>query len=75
MAIRNFWISAEIDGRSTKLTGGPRNKNGGFWLTVKMRDNGGIIEPIEIHGYERDGELILNMRVNGESQQIMRTRR
>jgi hypothetical protein len=48
----NFWIEAEIDGRSPISTG-PRSSGGGFSLLVKMRDRGvkdvlrveGIVDP------------------------------
>jgi hypothetical protein len=42
MAIRNYWIDANIDGRKTRLTGGPRRKDGGFDLRIKIRNDGGI---------------------------------
>ena len=28
MAMRNFWIDVDIDGRKTLLSGGPRTKDG-----------------------------------------------
>ena len=72
MAVRNFWLKANIDGRSTELTGGPQRKDGGFYLTVKQRDDGGIIEPIQVEGYatEEDGEIILNLKVWLEGKEV-----
>ena len=29
-AVRNFWLSAEVDGRRSLVTGGPRGKDGGI---------------------------------------------
>ena len=37
---RNFWIEGSIDGRKTKLKGGPRSAKGGFSMLVKQRKNG-----------------------------------
>lgn len=30
MAVRNFYVEADIDGRMTMLGGGPREKDGGM---------------------------------------------
>lgn len=57
MAVRNFWIEAEIDGRQTALAGGPRSKDGGMTVTIYQRDKGGITEAVNIICEERDGEL------------------
>lgn len=75
MPVRNFWIECNIDGRSTILAGGPRSKNGGFSLTVKMRDSGGIIQPLDVWGYERDGELVLNCKIDGKPIKVATTKR
>lgn len=40
MAIRNFWISTIIDGRKTKLEGGPKSKDGGLRTDIMVRENG-----------------------------------
>lgn len=59
MATRNFWIEANIDGRKTDLRGGPRSKDGGFDMTIYIRDAGGIVNAITVLGRERDGRLSL----------------
>ena len=41
MAVRNFWIWADIDGRKTHITGGPASKSGGIQLNLYQRSNGG----------------------------------
>jgi len=72
MAVRNFWIKADIDGRKTMLEGGPQRKDGGFSLTIFMRGEGGITKPLEIMGQaDRDGRL--ELYVNRKLHQ--RTRR
>ena len=50
MAVRNFWIEAAIDGRKTRLRGGPVSKDGGFSLTIYQRSNGGIVRALVIEG-------------------------
>lgn len=40
--VRNFWIELEVDGKKTKVATGPRNRNGGFTLNIKVRENGEI---------------------------------
>ena len=76
MAIRNFWVEAEVDGKATPVAFGPRNADGGFTLTVKMRDNGDITRPIEIAGLVHiDGTLELTVHQNGQRIGQVKTRR
>jgi len=49
MATRNFWIEVDIDGYKNKLKGGPRPKDGGMEIILKMRDKGEIIEAFRIN--------------------------
>ena len=58
MAVRNFWVDASIDGRKTDLQGGPASKEGGMQLTIKQRDDGGIVTAFKIYCHEIDGELV-----------------
>lgn len=51
-----------MDGRETAIETGPRAKDGGFRLTVKMRDQGGINRPLEVVGqWTFDGRLVLSL--------------
>lgn len=62
--VRNFWIKAEIDGREKTLGGGPVRKDGGFDLTVYMRREGEVIEPVTIIGRaNEDGTLLLRVQI------------
>lgn len=71
MAVRNFWVEANIDGRKTKLAGGPRSKNGGFSLTVFQRSQGSITRALIIDGFaNEDGELNLSVRNGKDSQKL-----
>lgn len=55
MAMRNWWVEVEIDGRKTKLAGGPRAKDGGFELTIRQRDEGESVEVLRVWGIVRRG--------------------
>lgn len=58
MAVRNFWIDADIDGRKTMLSGGPRAKDGGMLVNIYQRDDGGIHRALRIECMEcGDGTL------------------
>lgn len=67
MAVRNFWIEADVDGRNTNLAGGPRAKDGGMVVTLKQRELGCITTPVRIECFERHGELVTEVYVNGEN--------
>lgn len=59
MAVRNFYIKGQIDGRSTLLAGGPANKLGGMGLTLFQRDEGSIAIAFEIECFvANDGRLV-----------------
>lgn len=74
MAVRNFWIEVEIDGRKTTLSGGPRAKDGSMSVTLYVREDGDSVravhincEPlgeknhIAIYGPKIDNEIIINV--------------
>lgn len=48
--VRNFWLSADIDGRSTLLEGGPRSRDGGFDLDVYQRADGSVVKTLAVTG-------------------------
>ena len=57
MAVRNFWIDADVDGRETMLSGGPRAKTGGMTIRVKQRKNGFVSNSVSVNCFEHDGVL------------------
>jgi hypothetical protein len=60
------WIDCDIDGRQTDMSGGPRNKEGGFRLTIYQRDDGGITKAGYLDGFcGADGQLILRGDIGG----------
>ena len=48
--VRNFRIEAEVDGRKTLIAFGPRGKDGGFYLTVYMRNKEEAEAVLELEG-------------------------
>ena len=54
MAVRNFWIEADIEGRKTTLASGPRAKGGGFTLRIYIRNKGDISLPLKVEGIAHD---------------------
>ena len=57
MAVRNFWVEAEIDGRKTKLSGGPARADGGMRVRFLMRDGPNKLEAYTIEARAEEGEL------------------
>ena len=49
--VRNFWIELDVDGRETRIEAGPRDKEGGFVLNLKMRDQGEIKHTLKVRGF------------------------
>ena len=67
MAVRNFWIDADIDGRKTSIGTGPRNKDGGFTLRIYQRDEGSITNAGYISGIVSvDGKKLILSGYIGE---------
>ena len=58
MAVRNFYVEANIDGRQTTLGGGPKSKTGEMTVRLYQRDEGAITDALMIECRERDGKLI-----------------
>ena len=74
MAVRNFWIEGQVDGQTRKTLGGPLAKDGGFSLSIKVRDRGEITLPLRIDGYavldEDTGETTLTLTVEGKGFKV-----
>lgn len=60
MALRNFWIEGFVDGRQSRITGGPQCEDGGFSLVVYQRNKGVSMAAIRLAGYaDSNGNLHL----------------
>ena len=66
MAVRNFYINAEIDGRKTRFAGGPAGKHGGLSLVLTQRNHGGIEKALSIYCHEHEGKLYTDVYCNEE---------
>jgi len=64
MPIRNFYIDCEIDGRESRLTGGPRAKDGGFNLTIYQRSDGKKIKVLDVVGIAYKDMLHLDLKTH-----------
>lgn len=60
--VRNFWLELTVDGKTSRVETGPQSKDGGFQLTIKMRDEGDITIAASIVGVATDGKLALMFR-------------
>ena len=68
--VRNFWFDADIDGRESKVSGGPRAKDGGMVIDLFQRKEGEITKSFKIRCYEeREGMLVISI-FNGEGEYI-----
>jgi hypothetical protein len=66
MAVRNFWVDGDVDGRETALSGGPRAKNGGMSIKILQRDNGNIVTAYKIYcGVSPDGKKLTSCVYDG----------
>ena len=65
MAVRPFYIDANIEGRRTNLAGGTAKKDGQQSISIKQRDKGDITTPFKIEqsSFYEDGVHKLVTRV------------
>lgn len=42
--VRNFWITLDVDGKKTDVATGPRSRDGGFRITILVREDGDICD-------------------------------
>lgn len=73
--VRNFWIEGQIDGIKKEIATGPKGKDGGFAMEIKLRGKkGGINEnKLIINGYAettKEGERILRIDVYDMKQRV-----
>ena len=65
MAIRNFWVEADVDGYKTTLKVDPRSKSDGMEVTLYQRDNGRITTAVKIDCFvDFEGKLVTEVRNN-----------
>jgi hypothetical protein len=60
--VRNFWLEARIDGRQTWLSGGPRARDGGLYLTLYQRSSGVVEAALRVNcRADSNGGLLVNV--------------
>lgn len=60
--VRNFWISADVDGRRSRISGGPRGRGGGISLTLYQRCGGEVAAALNVECIARsDGTLCVEV--------------
>ena len=72
--VRNFWIEADVDGKKQSVATGPRRKDGGFDMTILMRDDGEVSRQkyLTILGRvnQTTGELKLHVTAHGVEDDV-----
>lgn len=48
MSVRPFYIDSNIEGRETRLSGGPRRKDGSMRTVLTQRSNGTVVTAFTI---------------------------
>ena len=46
--MRNFYMKSMVDGRKTPITGGPRSKDGGMFITLYQKEKGESVEVLKV---------------------------
>ena len=62
MAVRPFWIEADIEGRQAPLQGGTKRKDGSQIINLYQRSDGNIIKAFRIYSHsfrDENGDLVL----------------
>jgi hypothetical protein len=60
--VRNFYINAEVDGRRSRISGGPRARDGGMTLTLYQRRSGGVATVLILRcNVEKNGKLVTDV--------------
>lgn len=75
MALRNFWMTANVDGRANEITGGPRSRNGEMTIRLAQRQVGESLETVRIECQESGGVLETVVHVLGHDPIIVKTER
>ena len=64
--MRNFYMKSLVDGRKTPITGGPRSKDGGMFITLYQKERGESVEILSvISTVLPDGKLTTVIRMKG----------
>jgi hypothetical protein len=60
--VRNFYVIAEVDGRRSRISGGPRAWDGGMTLTLYQRRSGSVAAVLTLRcGVRKGNELVTDV--------------
>ena len=72
--MRNFYMKSMIDGRKTPITGGPRHKDGGMYITLYQKEKGESVEILSVLSTVLpNGKLKTVIRARGAEPKIIIT--
>ena len=72
--MRNFYMKSMVDGRKTPITGGPRSKDGGMFITLYQKEKGESVEILNVtSSVLPDGKLRTVIRMKGVEPKIIIT--
>ena len=72
--MRNFYMKSMVDGRKTPITGGPRSKDGGMFITLYQKEKGESVEVLNVtSSVLPDGKLRTVIRMKGVEPKIIIT--
>ena len=66
MAVRNFWVEADIDGYNSTPAGGPRRRDGGMDVTLYQRKDGGIETAVRLYSRAIGEKLVTEVYCGGK---------
>ena len=75
--LRNFYLEAEVDGKKTKMVGGPKHKDGGMNINLFVRDKGELMRAVSIDcfvGFDPN-ELIIRVKAPDTDTITINTKR
>lgn len=75
MAVRNFWVEADVDGYQTMVQGGPRSKDGGMDVVVYVRNEGRIETACKVFCRAYGEKLIVEVSANDKQVAKIETKR
>lgn len=72
--MRNFYMKSMVDGRKTPITGGPRSKDGGMFITLCQKEKGESVEILSVVSTVLpNGNLKTVIRMKGAEPKVIIT--
>lgn len=73
--LRNFWVFADIDGRKTPLSGGPKKRDGGMFIELYQREHGKSVEVLKIECIAEKDKLYTYVYIDDALVKVIETNR